>query len=277
MAMPVFEEKKKIGTGAFGDVYRVKKGGEYFALKETDDKELRDREEKFLSLAEHPLFPKLAGSFDDGRYCLLEEYIWGTPLNECIEYRNGLAQPEAMRYAISVADGIAFLQQADGNILFRDLKAENLIVQPDGEIRLVDLGAAAFLRDADMSIAGTKGASAPEQFGGDTPQGLYSDVYAFGRLMYHMLTGKRAPKDRYDLSVRSEDLSFSACLELTIRRCTAKDPAQRIPDMYSVLTELVETATCTPAEYKKAEKNALRMLAEMQGGAVVIHSRNVQD
>jgi serine/threonine protein kinase len=271
-----YEEEKLIGSGSFGNVYRVRKGDEFFALKEMNDKEARDREVQFLKLAEHPLFPKYLDSFDEGKFYILEEYVWGTSLEDCILHRNGFAQPEAMRFALSIADGIAFLQQTDGNILFRDLKAENLIVQPDGEIRLCDLGAATFLDEAADSLAGTPGETAPEQLEKGAPQGMYSDVYAFGKLFYYMLTGIKPGKDAGELSIKAVDPSYSASLELLIRQCCAPDPEVRIPDMYNVLVRLMDIATSTPGEYGKLEKNAQKILKECENGSNVVFSRNVQ-
>lgn len=275
--MREFEDKKLMASGSFGNVYRVKKGGEFFALKEMTDKNVRDREEKFLKLADHPLFPKFEDSFDeDGKYYILEEYIWGTSLDEAISLRSGFGQPEAMKFAVTVADGLAYLQQADGNILFRDLKAENLILQPDGEIRLVDLGTACFLEEADNSRAGTAGESAPEQIDNKSKQGMYSDVYAFGTLFYRMLTGKKAPSGEKYVSIRSDDPSYSASLELLIRECTYREVSARIPDMYTVLCRLMDIAMLTPAGYKKSEKEAEKILAGFDDRAGVVYSRNIQ-
>ncbi len=269
-----YDEEVLIRSGAFGSVFRVKKGDEYFALKEMKGKKLRDREVTFLKAADHPLFPKFVDSYDEGLSYILEEFIWGNPLDECIERRGGFAQPECMRFAISIADGIAYLQQAEGGILFRDLKAENLILQPDGEIRLCDLGAACFLDDASSTGAGTVGASAPEQLQAGAAQGMYSDVYAFGKLLYHMLTGKRAAGG--DVSIKKIDPSYSSNMELIIRQCCMEKPEDRIPDMYNVLQRLVDVATCTPREYVKLEKNAERVLKEMDAGKSVSFSRNIQ-
>ncbi len=275
--MREYNDKKLIGTGSFGKVYKVRKGDLFYALKEMNDKGMRDREEKYLKLADHPLFPKYEESYDeDGKYYILEEYIWGTPLDEAIRLRNGFGQPEAMKFAVSVADGLAYLQQSDGNILFRDLKAENLILQPDGEIRLVDLGTACFLEEADRSRAGTAGDSAPEQIDNKSKQGMYSDVYAFGTLFYHMLTGRKAPSGEEYVSLRSTDPSFSASLEILIRECTLKEAEERIPDMYTVLTRLMDIAMQTPSGYKKMEKNAESALKSFDEREKIVYSRNVQ-
>ena len=272
-----FDERTLVGSGAFASVYRVKKDDEYFALKDVEDRSLRDREARFLKLASHPIFPKYYQSFDEGTsHYILREYVWGENFADCIARRGGFTQAECMRFAISVADGISFLQQSDGNILFRDLKAENMILQPSGEIRLCDLGAACFLSEAYLSMAGTKGDSAPEQIMDPGGQGMYSDVYAFGKLFYHMLTGQKADPDDDIVSIRAVYPGFSACLELLIRQCCAYDPVMRIPDMFSVLTRLTEIATQTPRGYRKLEKNAERELRALENGESVTYTRNVQ-
>ena len=181
-----------------------------------------------------------------------------------------------MKFAVTIADGLAFLQQSDGNILFRDLKAENLILQPDGEIRLVDLGTACFLEEADKSKAGTAGESAPEQIDNKSKQGMYSDVYAFGTLFYRMLTGKKAPAGGKYVSIRETDPTFSASLELLIRECTLAEANERIPDMYTVLCRLMDIAMQTPSGYKKTEKEAEASLSGFDDRAGVVYSRNVQ-
>ena len=91
-----------------------------------------------------------------------------------------------------------------------------------------------------------------------------------------MLTGKKADPDVDEVSIRSEDPGYSACLELLIRQCCAYDPVMRIPDMYSVLSRLTEIAMQTPRGYRKLEKKAEKELRELASGQQVTFSRNVQ-
>ncbi len=105
---------------------------------------------------------------------------------------------------------------------------------------------------------------------------MYSDVYAFGTLFYHMLTGRKAPSGEEYVSLRSTDPSFSASLEILIRECTLKEAEERIPDMYTVLTRLMDIAMQTPSGYKKMEKNAESALKSFDEREKIVYSRNVQ-
>ncbi len=275
----VYDEPVLTGEGSFGKVYRIKnkETGEFAALKVISDKEVFEREKKLLANADHPLFPAFyeAGE-EDGKYYILMEYIFGENLADVLTRRKGFAQPEAMRMALTVADGIGWLQTKEDPVIFMDLKAENIILTPDGNVKLVDFGSACGLYEKDKPVSGTPGASAPEQFEGKS--GLSSDVYAFGRLFHFMLTGvnpsAKGAEDKF-LPLQDFDSGLSYCLELLIEDCTIAEPEERLPDMYCVTTRMVEIASCTPASYKKLEKEAMRAVKERTKRGV-IYEKNVR-
>ncbi len=274
-----YEPPVLVGEGSFGKVYRLKEkeSGEYAALKVMNNKAVWEKEKKILAEADHPLFPKfLDAGEEDGAFYILMEYIFGENLADVLERRKGFAQPEAMRMALTVADGIGWLQTKEDPVIFRDLKAENIVLAPDGNVRLVDFGSACGLYDGGSSVSGTKGASAPEQFEGTA--GLSSDVYAFGRLFHFMLTGinpsSKEGEDKF-LPLQDFDEGLSYLLELLIEDCTIADPNERIPDMYCVTQRMVEIASSTPREYRKKEKLAMRAVKDRADRGVV-YEKNVR-
>ncbi len=274
-----YEPPVLVGEGSFGKVYRLKeKDGEgYAALKVLENRAVWEKEKKLLAEADHALFPAFidAGE-EDGAFYILMEYIFGENLAEVLERRKGFAQPEAMRMALTVADGIGWLQTKDDPVIFRDLKAENIVLTPDGNVRLVDFGSACGLYDESTAVSGTRGASAPEQFEGKN--GLSSDVYAFGRLFHFMLTGinpsSKEGEDKF-LPLQDFDEGLSYCLELLIEDCTIADPDERIPDMYCVTQRMVDIASSTSGEYKKKEKQAMRAVKD-RAKRGVIYEKNVR-
>lgn len=274
-----YETPVIIGEGSFGKVYRLKeKGtGNCFALKTLKDKSIWEKEKKMLSVADHPLFPAFyeAGE-DEELYYIRMEYIFGEKLSDVLERRKGFAQREAMKMALTIADGIGWLQTKDDPVIFRDLKAENIVITPEGEVRLVDFGSACGLYDNDTSISGSRGTSAPEQFEGKA--GLSSDVYAFGRLFHFILTGvdpaKRESGDCLK-PIQEYDPDLSYCLELLIEDCCIAAPEERLPDMYCVTKRMVEIASCTPGAYRRLEKEAERAVRGRSERGVV-YEKNVR-
>ncbi len=273
-----YDDPVLTGEGAFGSVYRVreKETGKFYAMKVTSNEKLWEREKQFLALADHPLFPKMkdAGS-EDGVFYILMEYVWGESLDAVLDRRGGFAQPDAMKLALEVADGLAWLQQQDGTILFRDLKAANLILTPEGNLRLVDFGSACFLEEADGAMTGSRGYAAPEQLSEEGGQGTYSDVYAFGRLFHYILTGEDPAKEEPE-PLRTYDPSFSAALELLIEDCIRPVGEERLPDMYCVLERMISIASNTPRGFKKLEKEAARKLAQRgSAGSGIVYEKNI--
>lgn len=266
-----FEAPVLVGEGGTGKVYRVKEKstGVFYALKILENEKLWDTEVTILNEADHELFPHIiASGKEDGKCYILMEYIWGDNLAEVILRRKGFAQAEAMRMALMIADGLGWLQTKERPVIFRDLKAENIIMSPDGSVRLIDLGSACFAKDAEKAITGTEGISAPEQFEGKA--GLYSDVYAFGKLFRFMLTGNRDDEYLENGMLRpitDYDPMFSYSLELLLEDCTGIVPEDRLPDMYCVTKRMVDIASQSPRQYKKSEKLAKAAVAKRVAGA----------
>lgn len=275
-----YEEPVLVGEGGQGKVYRLKKrsGESYAALKILTDRDRWQNEVYILKNADHDLFPKFYESGEEnGEYYILMEYIWGEDMASVLTRRKGMVQPEAMRMALTIADGLGWIQTKSRPVVFRDLKAENIIITPDGNVRLVDMGSACFVDEAGESITGTEGASAPEQMEGNAT--LASDVYAFGRLFHFMLTGinpAENPKATL-LPITSFDENLSLSLELLIEDCTGVVPEERIPDMYSVTQRMVEIATQTPGGYRKMEKMAAKEIARRTEGLDVKYTKNIRE
>lgn len=275
----LYEAPVQVAEGSFGKIYRLKKkdDGSYYALKVLSSRTVWEREAYILENADHDLFPAFveAGE-DEGKYYILMEYIWGENLAEVLRRRKGFAQPEAMRMALTVADGLGWLQTKERPVIFRDLKAENIIITPNAEVRLVDMGSARFLDDDDSAITGTVGATAPEQMEGNSD--LNSDVYAFGRLFHYMLTGDNPvqnPEGKLK-SLLDYDESFSCCLELLIEDCVGTVPEERLPDMYCVTQRMVEIATQDEREYRKMEKEAEKELKKRKNGEKVLYKKDIR-
>ena len=152
-------------------------------------------EQRMLAKLDHPSIARLldAGALGDGTPWIVMEYVDGLPITEyCQSRRLGVA--ERLRLFRSVAEAVEYAHLHA--IIHRDLKPPNILVKPDGSVRLLDFGIAKQL-DAgaanDRTRTGlrwmTPAYAAPEQIRGENAA-MQADVYALGVVLYEMLTGR---------------------------------------------------------------------------------------
>jgi len=195
-----------LGQGASGRVYRaLSSDGSVIALKElqfatvpgAQQIDAFEREAATLKTLHHPSIPRFVASFQEGdgvqlRLYLAAEFIDGEPLSARIA-RGPLGESELREVATQVLRVLAYLHKV--GVLHRDIKPDNLIVRPGGELVLVDFGSARRLRGSQThgaTLVGTFGYMPTEQLGGTVD--ATSDLYALGATLLHAATG-RAPSD----------------------------------------------------------------------------------
>jgi serine/threonine protein kinase/tetratricopeptide (TPR) repeat protein len=200
---------RKLGQGGFGVVYLASSEEglhRTVALKVLrpgigDRNAIRrfQRERQILPALHHP---NIAGFLDadeteEGRPYFVMEYVDGTPITEYCD-KNGLTVDERVAIFEKVCDAVQHAH--DRLVLHRDLKPSNILVDRDGNPKLLDFGIARLLsRDAEASAdlvtigeesALTPEYASPEQLRGD-PLTVGSDVYSLGVILYELLTGQR--------------------------------------------------------------------------------------
>lgn len=154
-----------------------------------------EQEAKFLVRLHHPNLPRVMDAFiENDRFYLVMEYIEGVTLEN--RMRDGGDGPldvhEVVEWGLQIADVLAYLHSQEPPIIFRDLKPANIMVQPDGSVRLIDFGIARRFHPGaskDTALLGSVGYSPPEQFGRSQTD-TRSDLYAFGATLHHLLTGR---------------------------------------------------------------------------------------
>ena len=244
----------QLGRGADTVVYRVRRrGGEYTLklLTSTDPQALAAvrREAALLGSVGHPLLPRIfeVGETSNGPYLILE-YIDGFSLSHSLRHGR-LDERATVRLAIDLAEPLAAAHRA--GLVHRDVKPDNVIVEPSGTGRLIDFGLAARGGAHDDRVAGTLLYSAPEQTGMlKRPIDGRSDLYALGVLLYECVTG-RVPyytKDAGELirlhatapipDPRAHCPELTATMAAIIATLMAKDPDDRYQSGESLLADL---------------------------------------
>jgi eukaryotic-like serine/threonine-protein kinase len=294
-----------LGAGGMGEVYRARdtRLDRTVAVKALPAEMLAEegRKRRFLAEARAASalnHPNIVSIHDfasaNGADFLVMEYVSGKTLQDAIP-KKGLRLNETLRYAIQIADALAAAHEA--GIVHRDLKPGNVMVTPNGTIKLLDFGLAKLVeRDAwrsseatrtvatvEGTIAGTVSYMSPEQ-AETKPLDGRSDIFSFGCVLYEMLTGQRAFHGDSAMStlsavLRSEPKPVTQLapdvphdVERVIKRCLRKDPDRRFQtarDLKVALQELLdESASGIPAVPSVAVSK--RKLRQWVAGALVL-------
>lgn len=223
------------------DAENQKIAGERGTSENVEEERKIIQEADFLQRFRHPMLPVVYDLVWDDAWYLVMEYIQGVTLREYID-GNGYVQEElACRWTEQLLDIMEYLHTRKPPVIYRDLKPDNIMVCPDGCLRLIDFGAACrrgFGVQERGIMAATAGFGAPEQFG-KTGSGIYaderSDIYAVGMVLYYMVTAADPATPPYaQLPIRDYQPLLSDRLERIIRRCTKEEPAKR----YQVVEEV---------------------------------------
>lgn len=159
----------------------------------------RNMETQLMLYARHPNIPKLVEFIDlpeRNQMFLVMEYVEGRSLEQYIYREIGLIpEQKALPIFLQVLDTVGFLHGvkiphlgiSDG-VLHLDIKSNNVMLQPDGKVKLIDLGIASRMGSDHSTGFGTPGYMPPEQ-SGSGKLGCYTDIFALGVMLFEMLTG----------------------------------------------------------------------------------------
>jgi serine/threonine-protein kinase len=250
----------KLGSGGMSTVYlaRDETLDRSVAVKvmhremsEQEDQLERFRQEaRAVAKLTHPNVVAVIDAGEDGGHpYIVFEYVKGETLKQRISRVGALDTQEAIAYAIEIARGLSIAH--DRNMVHRDIKPQNVLIDDGGRAKLTDFGISRQLEQDGMTatgrVLGTTDYVAPEQAMGRGSD-VRSDVYSLGVVLYEMLVGqvpfyaesqvgvamKHVNEELPDVQRRRPEVS--AAVALAVERSTAKDAAQR----YQTTAELID-------------------------------------
>lgn len=250
-----YEILKQIGQGGMSTVYLAmdKRLNKQWAVKELH-KKARDKynevviqssiaEANMMKQLDHSALPRIVDILDeeDVIYVVMD-YIEGEPLSEVIEKYGAQPQDVVIEWAKQLCEVLDYLHTREPAIIYRDMKPANVMLKPDGNLKLIDFGIAREYKEkniADTVCLGTKGYAAPEQFGGRGQTDPRTDVYCLGATLYHLITGQSPAEPPYEMyPIRKWNANLSSGLEYIILKCTQLNPDERYQNCAELLYAL---------------------------------------
>lgn len=277
---------REVGEGGAGIVYAAARDDDAYqkivALKlMRPDRESRDMVRRFrlerqvLASLDHPNIARMldAGTAEGGRAYLVMEFVEGVPIDQWIAARE-LTVEDKLRLFLRVADAVAYAHR--NLVVHCDLKPANILVNADGEPKLLDFGIAKLLRpefSAEFGVTRPFGRmltpeyASPEQVRGE-PVKVSVDIYALGVLLYGMLTG-RPPYEFASASMID--------IERTICQTEPKRPGIVNPALRGDLEAIVMTALAKDARerYPTVEQFAADIRNYLEGKPVTARNGGV--
>ncbi len=307
-----YEVTAQLGAGGMGEVYRAHDTtlGRDVALKVLPEAFAADadrvarfqREAKTLAALNHPHIAQIYGLEDIGAggRALVMELVEGDDLSQRIA-RGPMPLDEALPIAKQIADALEAAHEQ--GIIHRDLKPANIKVRPDGTVKVLDFGLAKAMEPTGVAspsvsqsptisptamtqagmILGTAAYMSPEQTRGK-PLDKRTDIWAFGCVLYEMLTGKRAfegegVSDTLATVLKGEPdwAALPATLPPSIRAliegCLRKDRTQRIGDISAALFLLNQPMTAfggVPTHVVPTSRPSWRRALPIAATAIVV-------
>lgn len=215
-------------------------------------------EANMMKRLDHPSLPRIVDIIDNGiTIFVVMDYIEGESLDKILaEYG---AQPEELvvGWAKQLCEALFYLHSQKPPIIYRDMKPANVMLKPEGNIKIIDFGIAREYKEqklADTTVLGTKGYAPPEQYSGQTD--VRSDIYALGMTMHQLLTGIDPRKGEAYAPVRMWNPEISEGLEIIIDKCVQPAAEHRYQNCQDLLYDLEHPELITKG-YKKKQKRKL--------------------
>ena len=252
----------KLGSGGMSTVYLAldQTLERHVAIKvlhremhdQPDQMERFRREARAVAQLSHPnVVNVIDAGDDDGHPYIVFEYVEGETLKERIDRFGRLPLDEAAAYSIEIGRG---LQAAHlGQMVHRDVKPQNVLIDAEGRAKVTDFGIALSMESDGLTktgrVLGTTDYVSPEQAMG-RPVDARSDIYSLGILLFEMLNGDVPFKAETVVGVAMKHVNdelpdiqrrrpgVSAALASVVERATQKEPKKRYPDIGAMLADL---------------------------------------
>lgn len=265
-----YEILKEIGKGGMSHVYLAmdKRLNKQWAVKEIrkvgngkNDEIIVNSllaEANLMKRLDHPALPRIVDIIDNGiTIYVIMDYIEGESLDKILEHYGAQPEERVIDWGKQLCDALSYLHSQKPPIIYRDMKPANIMLKPEGNIKIIDFGIAREYKEqnlADTTVLGTKGYAPPEQYSGQTD--ARSDIFALGMTMHQLLTNIDPRNGEPYAPVRQWNPELSEGIEIIIDKCVEPAAENRYQSCADLLYDLEHPELITKG-YKKKQKRKL--------------------
>lgn len=230
-------------------------------------------EAELLSKLDHPMIVDIVDivTTDECIYVVMD-YVEGKSLDKVIREEGPQKEEDIQDWALQICDALDYLHSQDPPIIYRDMKPSNIMLRPDGYIKLIDLGVAREYKDKstkDTVSFGTEGYAPPEQYG-KAQTDARSDIYALGATMWHLLAGE-SPSEYPLPDVRSKNESVGeGFAQVIVPKCTQLDRDLRYQNCNELIADLEVYEELTQEYFDKQKKKVTKFLSAAGSGVAML-------
>lgn len=278
-----YEVLKELGRGGMSIVYLAMDQhlNKQWAIKEIRKKgngkkdalviESLIAEANLIKKLDHPALPRIVDIIDNGETIyIIMDYIEGESLGNILKNNGPQPEEKVVAWAKQLCDVLSYLHNRRPSIIYRDMKPDNVMLRPEGNIKIIDFGIALECTDKNLQEIkplGTSGYAPQEQK--ECRPCIQSDIYALGVTMHYLLTGVAPRANERCAPVRQWKPELSESIELIVEKCIRPDPQDRYQSCSELLYDLEHPDLITK-EFRISQKRKLTAFCVSLGLAVVL-------
>ena len=200
------------------------------------------RELNTLKSLRHKAIPRVHDFFlFRGRHYMVMEWAEGENLQTLLETEGRLPERKALNIMEQICEALIYLQEEGRQIVYKDLKPSNVLIDESGNVKIIDFGTARTYspeKKRDTHVLGTPGYAPPEAYRENVQTDLSADVYSLGATMHHLVTGEDPIQFRFRFpDPRKYNDELSQKFSMLILKCL-KDRDKRIPDASALMKQI---------------------------------------
>lgn len=229
-------------------------------------------EADIMKSLDHPMLPRIVSIEEDRDYFyIVMDFIQGENLKTVLRAEGPQDQDTVVGWGVRLCDVLSYLHSK--GIIYRDMKPANIMLTPDGNIKLIDFGIAREYKagaSEDTTALGTEGYAAPEQYEGQGGQtDARTDVYGMGITLFQLLTNVNPVTYKENVySIRLQNPKLSSGLDKVILKATNRDPNKRFQTAAELKNALLNYRKLDD-KYIEKKKRIVRQFLYLSGSAVV--------